>query len=1062
MNKRFFSRKNVVFVAVLAAWAYGSPNEAYANIDFGANLQQEQLQKLVKGKIVDQHGDPMIGVTVVEKNNSTVGTITDSEGNFTLSVNPKATLVFSYIGFKSAEVPVSKLGDGVVKMTEDLFGLDEVVVTGYTTQKKADLTGSVTVVKATDIHAGTRGNAMRTLQGKVAGMSVGSNGTPNPDATIRIRGEGTLNDNNPLYIIDGTPTKRSMGELASLDIESIQVLKDASSASIYGARAANGVIIITTRKGSKGTKVEANVSYTLTSSAKPYELMNTEQRGIAQYWAIRNDNPNVNPNEVGIGGLYHYEDHIDANGHFVLDKVTWREYLDPEQTMRSADTDWQKELLRVGQIQQYNVSLSTGTDSGKAFFALDYYDNKGTIKESYYKRFNTRMNTEFKFLDDHVQIGENFTASMWRNSADVGDGNLAKCKELMSIVPVHTVDGEGWGGPIGGMSDRHNPVRLVEDKKQNHFDVVRLFGNAYINVNIIKGLTFRSNWGVDASGAWVRWMNKRYKSGFMSEDRNSVSQHTDYSFNWTNSNTLQYVFDIKDHNFDILLGQETISNTSKWMEAARNNYLLESPDYMQLSAGEKDMTNAGSETRNAMISWFGKVNYNYNNRYLASFTLRRDGSSVFGANNRWGTFPAFSLGWSLKNEPYLEDALKPFSQLKLRYGWGMNGNSSIDAYAFSQMYDALYDGGNIWDWNWGTAYDITGNGGSLPSGFRRTQRGNPNLKWESTSQHNFGLDFGILDSRLSGSFDYYLKSTSDILLRPGFVATLGEGASMWTNGADIDNRGFELTLTYSDKIGDLGIDVSGVFSRNRQKVVRIPDESVNNFAGNGIDDLIIGRPLSSMYGYVADGLFQSEQEVAEHASQVGAAPGRIRYKDLNGDEKIDSQDRTWIGTGEADLNYGVNISLNYKNFDLNLFFNGIFGNDLNVQGWKTFTDFYALSTNGENYGVRLLDAWRPDNTSSTIPALALNNYNDEGRFSTYFVESGSYLKLRNVELGYSLPDKALKALRINRARFSLRADNVLTLMKTWSDNAYTGLDPETPGSSYPLPFSMTVGLNLQF
>lgn len=1062
MKKLLFYVRNTVFVAVFIVLAHSVPAGVYANTIKKDEPEAVLQQKTVKGKIVDQHGEPMIGVTVIEKSNPTVGTITDSDGNFTLSVNSQAILICSYIGYKTMEVPVSKAEAAPITLVEDFFGLDEVVVTGYTTQKKADLTGAVSVVKAEDIRSGNRGNVMRALQGKVAGMSVGANGTPSPNATIRIRGEGTLNNNDPLYIIDGMPTKRSMGELASLDIESIQVLKDASSASIYGARAANGVIIITTRKGSKGTKVDASVSYTAISNAKPFKLMNTEQRGIAQYWAIRNDNPNADPNVVGIGRLYQYEDHKDANGNFVLDKVTWREYLDDEKTMRSADTDWQKEILRVGQVQQYNVTLSTGTDKGRALFALDYYDSKGTIEGSYYNRFNARINTEFKFFNDRVQIGENFTISKWRNSVNIGDGNLRDCKVLMSIVPVHTVDGEGWGGPIAGMSDRHNQVRLIEDNKQNYNDMVRLFGNAYINVDIIKGLTFRSNWGVDAVGSWQRVMNLKYKSGFMSEDRNSVSQSANYVFDWTNSNTLQYVFDVDKHNLDVLLGQETISYNYRWFSAARNNYLLENPDYMHLSAGEKDQTNSGSGTNSAMISWFGKVNYNYDNRYLASFTIRRDGSSVFGANNRWGTFPAFSLGWSLNNEPYLKNTLSFFSQLKLRYGWGMNGNSSIDAYAFSQMYDALYDGGSVWDWNWGTAYDIAGDGSKFPSGFRRTQRGNPNLKWESTAQHNFGLDFGLFDSRLSGSFDYYLKSTKDILLRPGFVATLGEGAAMWTNGADIDNKGFELALNYTDQIGEVGFDIGGVFSHNRQKVAKIPDESVNNYPGNGIDDLIIGRSLASMYGYVADGLFQSEQEVEAHATQVGAAPGRIRYKDLNGDGKIDNLDRTWIGNGEADLQYGVSISLDYKNFDFNVFFNGIFGNDLNVHGWKTYTDFYGLGTMGENYGTRMLDAWRPDNTSSTIPAIALNNYNDEARFSTYFIENGSYLKVRNAELGYSLPDEALKVLRINRLRVYLRADNILTLKKSWGKNKYTGLDPETPGSSYPLPFSMTGGVNLTF
>ena len=463
-----------------------------------------------------------------------------------------------------------------------------------------------------------------------------------------------------------------------------------------------------------------------------------------------------------------------------------------------------------------------------------------------------------------------------------------------------------------------------------------------------------------------------------------------------------------------------------------------------------------------MISWFGKLNYNYANRYLASVTLRRDASSVFGKNNKWATFPAFSLGWSISNEAFFEKLISVMPLLKLRYGWGQNGNSSIDAYASYQFYEAAYDGNNLYDWNWGTAYDFTGMGGSLPSGFRRTQRGNPNLKWETTSQHNFGLDFALFNSKLSGSFDYYLKYTRDILMKPGTVATLGEGAHMWLNGADIDNKGFELTLNYNDKFGDLGLNISGVFSHNSQTIVKVPDDVINNFAGNGKEDNILGRPRNSLYGYVADGLFQSQEEVEAHAEQTGAAPGRIRYRDLNKDGVINQEDRTWIGNENPALEYGVTLGMTYKNFDFSLFFNGVCGKDLNVSGWKSWTDIYALSTSGENYGTRLLDAWTPANKNSTIPALSINNYNDEGRMSTYYVESGSYLKLRNAELGYSLPESVIKKLNMQRARIALRADNIATIKKGWGSNAYTGLDPETPGNGYPLPFSMTMSVNLTF
>ncbi|MDR1938207.1 MAG: TonB-dependent receptor [Tannerellaceae bacterium] len=1064
MNQTINQKKKITYRLTVAVFLCVFSVQVSATTYPGSNLSVTQQQKKkATGTVVDEAGEPIPGVAIIEKENTRNGTISNAEGYFSIDVDNSSALIFRFIGYKTIEVPAINANEARITLVEDALNLDDVVVTGYTSQKKADLTGSVSVVKVDQIRASTSGSAMKAAQGKVAGMAVSTNGSPNPWATIRIRGEGTLNNNDPLYIIDGTPTTRSMEELASMDIESIQVLKDASSASIYGSRAANGVIIITTSKGKKGTTVDFKSSYTVASSAKPYELMNTEQRGIAQYWAIKNDNPDADPSIVGIGGLYQYQDRKDANGNFVLENVSWREYLDPEtKTMKSADTDWQKEILRTGEIQQYNLTLSTGNDSGNAIFSADYYDNKGTIKGSFFRRFNGRVNTDYSWLDGRVKVGENFTVSQWRSSVNIGDGNLGDCKALMSIVPVHTVDGVGWGGPIGGMSDRQNPVRVIEDNLQNHQDNLRLFGNAFISIELLRGLTFRSSLGIDFTGYWKKTMDLKYRSGFMSEDRNKVYEEANYDSNWNNSNVLQYVFDWEKHNFDIMVGQETIDHTFSSLWGSRRVFALETPDYMQLDAGEEEKDNGGNSSNNTMISWFGKVNYNYAGRYLASMTLRRDASSVFGTNNRWATFPAFSLGWVLNNEAFLEDVLGGFSLLKLRYGWGQNGNSRIDDYAAYQMYQSSYDGNDLWDWNWGTAYDFSGNGGSLPAGFRRTQRGNPDLKWETTSQHNFGLDFGFFNSRLSGSFDYYLKYTRDILMKPGTVATLGEGAQMWLNGADIDNKGFEVTLSYSDKFGDIGFDISGVFSHNQQTIKNVPEDVINNFAGNGSDQNILGRPRNSLFGYVADGLFQNQTEVDAHATQVGAAPGRIRYKDLNDDNKIDSEDRTWIGVENPDLEYGITVGLTWKNFDFTVFFNGILGKKLNVSGWKSWTDIYALSTSGENYGTRMLDAWTPTNTTSTIPALSINNYNDEGRFSTYYIESGSYLKIRNAEIGYTLQNALLKSVKIKRARVSLRADNILTLMKTWGNDAYTGLDPETPGSSYPLPFSMTVGLNVTF
>jgi TonB-linked SusC/RagA family outer membrane protein len=1027
--------------------------------------EDQQPDVLATGKILGENGVPLAGVTVLEKGVANNSVQTDENGSFSIKISTNSAVVFSYVGYKSLEVSASKLNGAAISLERDKMNLDDVVVTGYVSQKKADLTGSVSVVNVSQIATNPAGNAMRALQGRVAGMSVAATGSPDPTANVRIRGEGTLNNNNPLYIIDGTPTTRSMGELALMDIESIQVLKDASSASIYGSRAANGVIIITTKRGKKGTAVSFNASYSTVSSRKPLDLMNTEQRGIAQYWAIKNDNPNADPNVVGIGGLYNYVDRKDANGNFILDKVSWREYLDPvQQTMKSADTDWQDEIMQRGQVQQYNLSLSSGNDNGRVFFDMDYYNNQGTIKGSYFNRYSARLNSDYSFLNKKVKIGENLSISKWRKSTHIGEGNIESTKRLMTIVPVHTVDGIGWGGPIGGMSDRQNPARLVEDNRQNYQDMLRLFGNVYASVELAKGLSFQSSLGLDLTGSWQRTMDLTYVNGFLSENRAKVTQNSGYQFNWNNSNVLRYVFDKDDHNFDVMVGQESIGFHSSSYWASRRNYALETPNYMQLDRGETERDNGGTEARNNMNSWFGKINYSFSSKYLASVTLRRDASSVFGQNNRWATFPAFSLGWVISKEKFFEGFAPAISHLKFRYGWGQNGNSQIDNYAAFQMYEYLYDGNNLWDWNWGTAYDFNGTGGNLPAGFRRTQRGNPNLKWESTTQHNIGLDFGLFNSALSGSLDFYHKFTKDILMKPGYVATLGEGAGMWLNGADIRNKGVEFTLNYASNIGKVRTNIGMVLSHNNQRIVKVPLEVINNFAGNGQNDNILGRSRSSLYGYVTEGLFQSQAEVDNAPTQVGAAPGRIRYKDINGpagkpDGKIDNYDRTWLGNQDPKLEYGFNVGLAWKNFDLNIFFNGVLGKNINVQSWKMWT-IYSLGTVGENYDTRLLDAWTPTNTSSKIPAMSINNFNEENRFSTYYVENGSYLKIRNVELGYTFSKQAVSKLKASQFRTFLRLDNVLTLRKTWGNNAFSGLDPETPGLAYPLPLSITAGLKL--
>ena len=896
---------------------------------------------------------------------------------------------------------------------------------------------------------------MKSLQGRVPGVFIQSSGAPDGGATVRIRGIGTLGNNDPLYIIDGVPSKRSMNELSSTDIESIQVLKDASSASIYGSRAANGVVIVTTKKGKNNeTKVDFRASLTAQDYSKSLELLDAEERGMVQWRAAMNDG--VNPNF----GVYNFEWHGDAATGYVLDKVIMPEYLDQQKTMKPANTNWVDEVGRTGLTQNYNVTLSTGTQKGRALFSLDYFNNQGTVKGTEYDRFTARINSDYSLINDKLKIGENFSISKMRKSLINAQSILNMTHEIQPIIPVYTLDG-GWGGPVAGMSDRHNPVRIIEDNKQNHEDVVRLFGDVNLDLEVLKNLHFRSKFGIDYTGYWQRNMQLTYVSGFMSESTNRLDNSANYGGNWILSNTLSYNFELGKNVVDVMGGQEMMKYSFNAISAGRDVFASEDPDYMYLDAGESNKRNAGSATAYSLLSYFGKVNYSFDNRYLISATVRYDGSSRFGANNRYGTFPAFSFGWRLSEESFFKAAFPYVSDLKLRYGWGQTGNQEIGDFASPALYQALYGTDPTWDSDHGTAYDISGTGtGDLLSGYRRTQQMNADLKWETTTQNNIGLDFGFINQKFSGSLDYFTKSTKDILINPPYIATIGEGGSRWVNGATLDNKGFEFILSYNDKIGDVGLSVTGNISSYKNKVVKLPEDVINSYAGNGNDQTILGRPLNSMFGYVAEGIFQNQSEVDAHVEQTGKGVGRLRFKDVNKDGKINDEDRTWLGVADPDFIYGLNVAVNWKNFDFSMFWNGLVGYNVNNEV-KRYTDFISFF-GGHNYGKRTLDAWTPQNSSSTIPALSLNDNNYESRYSSYFIENASYLKLANMEIGYTIPEHLLKSVYMKNARIYVMGQNLLTVKKTWGDDAFTGVDPETPNLSYPIPFSVTFGVNVTF
>ena len=1012
--------------------------------------------KTISGKVTSaENGESLIGVTVMVKGTSTA-TVTNVEGKYSISIpNNDAVLLFSFIGMNKLETKSGKSSVLDVTLTTDSQLMNEVVVTGYSTQKKSDLTGAVTVVDVNDMKKVNNANAMQSLQGKVAGMIVTGDGSPSgAGTTVRLRGIGTFNNNDPLYIIDGVPTKEGVNLLNPNDIESIQVLKDASSATIYGSRAANGVIIVTTKKAKDGSlQITANARTTYSFYSSKLNVLNAQQYGQAFWQAKVNDGLDPNANSIS----YQFDWAKNANGVPVLNKIILPDYLNSAKTLKTADTDWFNAVSQVGASRNYDVTLTNGSDKGHSLVSVDYTKNDGIIKTTNFERATARVNTDYKLINNKLLVGENLSLS---RSSQVDNNVLDPALQALPIIPIHTVDGIGWGGPVGGMNDRQNPVRLLEDNKQNNTINMRIFGNIFADLEIIKNLHLKTNLGLDYIGTNSRNMQLTYNSGYLSNTTNSVTNYQGSSSNWVWSNTLSYQLNKNKHALDALVGSEMVYHGDESFYATRQNFELQDPNYMYLSAGTGAAGNGGLASENTLLSYFGKVNYVYDEKYLASATVRYDGCSRFGKNNQFATFPAFSLGWRINQENFIKDNVPAISDLKLRLGWGQTGNQEIANNAINTLYQTNYTGGDpTWRSLDGTAYSLSGaKSGTLPSGYQKTQSGNPDLKWETTTQTNVGLDFGFFDQSLYGSFDYFIKDTKDILVLPPYIAVVGEGGNQWVNGASMKNTGVEMMLGYRGKVGsDFKYDVTGNVATYRNTVTSVPTSVINNYGGDGNKDNILGHSITERYGYVADGLFTTQDQVDNSAVQNGKGLGRIRYKDINGDGIIDTKDQTWIMNQVPDFTYGLNINLEYKGFDLTVFFQGVSNVDVeNVV--KYSTDFWSVRENNSNKGTRLLNAWSAANPTSTIPALTSSDANAEGRFSTYYVENGAYCKLRNLQLGYTIPKNITKKFYVSNLHLYVSGQNLLTI----KSKSFTGIDPESPSYGYPIPTMLTAGLNVSF
>lgn len=1027
-----------------------------------ANAQQ----MLVTGTVISKtSGRPLYGVTVQSGKKATT---TDSAGNFSLNANRGDEILFSFTGMKPFTMNVNDDKTLSVILEDDPQTFGEVVVVGYTSQRKKDLTGSVAVVDLTPVKNNTSGNAMQALQGRVAGLYIEKDGSPNgANSRILIRGANTLGDNNPLYVIDGIPTTRPevFQNMDPATIASVQVLKDASAESIYGARASNGVIIVTTKNGGN---TNGKVLYQLNSSISAqseksmrFKMLNAIDRGKALWLASVNDRQDP---AAGYGEIYSF----DWNNNFddpVLNSISLQPFVGGDENTPVGDTDWQDVMYKTGLVSNNSLTISAGNRNSSLEINLGYLRNTGMLRYTGYRRIGGSINALTRSFNDKVTIGLNLRVADSRETLTARDlGGAATTSLAVTLaptIPVFQKDGKTFAGELGaGYSDRNNPLHMQYLARWNHADRLSTFGNLFVEIQPIKNLYFKSNIGADNAGYSNKVINPTFTEGALSRTVNSLSYDENKYLSVTWSNTARYNWNLNaDNSFRFLIGTEYIRTDLDSRFTRKEGFALQTEDYFTLNAGSGNTAATGGSTGSRLFSQFGRIDYNHGDKYLAAITVRRDGSSRFGSDNQYGIFPAASVGWRIDKENFMTGN-RLFSELKIRVGVGRVGNQQIGDLARFLLFNSRYGTSQndltpgFWEayMNIGTAYSLSGaNTGSLPSGFVQTQAANPALKWETTDEVNAGLDFTLYNGRIFGSFDYFSRKTSDILITPPVASALGEGQSKAVNGASKTNKGWELVIGYSgERKGDFSYSVQTNFARFRDRITELPENVRPAYPGNLVST-IIGRSQFDIFGYQTAGLFQSQDEVNKAPQQIGAAPGRIRYVDTNNDGVIDDLDRTWIGTTLPALEYGVRIDLTYRKFDVTLFGSGVAGRS----GFDVYTRFNNLMQARENVGPGVLNSWSPSNTNTDIPAATLQDNNNESRTSDYFMVNTSYFKMRNIQAGYTLsPNKVFSRLRL-----FLMAENLFW----FQSGEYKGPDPEridlTP---VPIPKTFTFGVNASF
>lgn len=994
-------------------------------------LLSQAQSNTVTGVVTDQDNFPLPGVNVVLKSNPTIGTITDIDGKYSINTSTNDVLVFRFIGMENQETAVDGRNVINIIMQAEFFGLDEVVAVGYGVQKKSDITGAVATVDAEVLQNQPVSSAATMLQGRASGVMVTqTSGAPGAGLTVRVRGTGTVNNSSPLYVVDGILLD-DISHINPSDIASMEVLKDASATAIYGSRGANGVILIQTKKGStKDVLVRIELMSGLQQAWTEPDLMNTKD------W-LKTYNM-AQTNAATFTGSTAYKP---------------LSLLPPSDDVNRT-TDWFDEVTRVGKVHKANVSFSRGDEKSNTMVSVGYFKNEGIILNSAYERFNARLNNNYS-IGDKWKAGFNVSLSNTNTDQVTGDaisGILTLAQRLDPITPVYQETGEYASTPY---SDLRNPVaQLKRDVREKEYLLV--LANSYLQVEPIKNLFIKTALSLNLARSKEKTYLPAYNYGSDLNSTNSISK-TSREFNgYLSENTVNYVFDINNsHNFSLLAGFTAEKNVSEYIGASRNNIPNDSEELQYISASlDKESTdawNSGVDTR--MYSYLGRVNYDYAGKYFLTASIRRDGSSVFGPNKRFGNFPSASAGWRLRNEDFMDFIPQEVvSRIKVRAGWGRVGNAKIDPYSFTST---VQSGDAVLEYSY--VFSDTEYAGGAP-----VKMANPNIQWETVESTNVGLDLAFLSDKVSLSVDYFAKETKDMLVRVPLPIYAGYDGSPFVNAGSVENKGLEFDLGYRGTIGrELKFRVNLNASHVNNEVTSLGGgvpiiEGNVSLVGN-VTRTVEGLPIGSFYGYQVDGVFQTPAEVASSAQKndpIGAGDFRFKdqWTDKDGDGVmeepdgvINGDDRTMIGDPNPDWFYGLNIDLNYKNWDCAMFFQGVQGNDI-FNGFKyyNYADIkrFALAEDYKNH-------WTPQNKSNTMFGLNAATVERNLVASDFYVEDGSYLRLKNFQLGYTfrnlLPNKA-------NLRVYFSGQNLLTF------TGYSGLDPEIGASSTNAP-SLTQGID---